>query len=249
MKTMFRHLFFGLLGSSLIASSNPPLAMALSEDEILEKLAIVPVFILLEESGSWTRNVVDLPNDGLGYVAAMRVFFNEADLISFVETVRLENPTFHQGGTFGIIDLATIMRRGSENQEIPLSPIFVPSTEAFEAARALESNFRGVPLFALQDAPGSYLPLSSNGEGDETVFSMFFSKQDAEIVLDDINRENPDNPVVAQTQVGVISFADFLDNLRNSNDQKFQFVRFAPDSEVVNQIQNLQRALQNQQAP
>ncbi|MEM7795984.1 MAG: Tic22 family protein [Cyanobacteria bacterium P01_C01_bin.118] len=244
MKATFGRFVCGLLGGGLIATAlHTPRAMALPEGELLDKFADVPVFVLIDRSGGYVTPVSDPPNDGLGNVALLRVFFSEADVISFVEQVREENPRFNQGGSVGIIDLATVHRLAREEREVPLRLIFIPQKDDFAAARALDSEFGGnvssslVPLFALQDSSGGYLPLSvTTSEAEETIFSLFFSKDDADNVLAAVQQSNP---ALTDVAVGVVSLADISERFLESDNESFQMIQFLPDSEVVNHIQGL----------
>ncbi|MBX2863966.1 MAG: hypothetical protein KTR27_10445 [Leptolyngbyaceae cyanobacterium MAG.088] len=247
MKAIFGRLLCGLLGGGMMtATLHTPQAAALSEDELLNKFADVPVFVVADSSGGYVTSVVDLPNDGMGNVALLRVFFNEPDVVNFVEQVRQEEPQFNQGGSVGVIDLASVHLLAQEERETPLKLVFIPATDDLEAARALNSDFGGnnssslVPLFALQDADGNYVSLSVNGgseESEESIFSMFFSKQDADNVLSSIQSSNPE---VAQVNIGVVSLADLSSNLLSSDNEAFERIRFLPDSEVINHIQGLE---------
>lgn len=243
MKVLFGRLLCSLLGGGLIATTlYTPQATALSEDELLDKFAEVPVFVVADASGGYVTSVVDLPNDGIGNVALLRVFFNEADVRSFVEQIRADDPRFNQGGSVGVIDLASVHRLAQEDRDVPLKLIFIPQADDLEAARALDSEFGGatssslVPLFALQDTSGNYLPVSFGDESGESIFSMFFSKQDADSVLSALTASGQD---VSQVDVGVVSLAEFSGNLLGSNNEALERVRFLPDSDVVNHIQDL----------
>lgn len=243
MKAIFGRLLCGLLGGGLMSATlHTTPAIALSEDELLDKFAEVPVFVVADSSGGYVTSVVDLPNDGIGNVSLLRVFFNEPDVLAFVEQVRQEEPQFNQGGSVGVIDLASVHRLAEEDREIPLKLVFIPASEDLQAARALDSDFGGstssslVPLFALQDASGNYVSLSVSNEPEESIFSMFFSKEDADSVLSSIQQSNPE---VGQVEVGVVSLADLSSNVLGSNNEAFERIRFLPDSDVINHIQSL----------
>lgn len=250
MKAMFGRFVCGLLGGGLMAATLHTLpAVALSEEELLDKFAQVPVFVLVDSDGGYITPISDPPNDGLGNVALLQVFFSETDVISFVEQIRTENPRFNQGGSVGVVDLATVHRLAREEREVPLKLIFIPQEDDLQAAMALDSEFGGeissslVPLFALRDASGNYLPLSvtsdsaeSGEEETETIFSMFFSKQDADNVLNVVQQSNPD---LSQVNVGVVSLADVSSDFLNTDNDAFRMIQFLPDSDVINHIQGL----------
>ena len=246
MKARFGRLLCGLLGSGLMAAAlHPPQAVALTEDELLERFSEVPVFVVADANGGYVAPVVDLPNDGIGNVALMRIFFTEDDARAFVEQIREQEPRFNQGGSVGVIDLATVHRIAQdESQDVPLKLIFIPQADELEAARALDSNFGAgsstslalVPLFAIQDAEGNYVSLSFGEETNESIFSMFFSKEDADSVLTALRASDPNLPDVS---IGVVSLANFSNEILTRDDEAAQRVRFLPDSDVINHIQNL----------
>ncbi|MEM7065658.1 MAG: Tic22 family protein [Cyanobacteria bacterium P01_B01_bin.77] len=244
MKARVGRLLCGLLGSGVMAATlHTPHAVALSEDELLNKFSEVPVFVMVDSSGGYVTPVSDLPNDGLGNVALLRVFFNEDDVVSFVRQVREENPRFHQGGSVGVIDLATVHRLAATERDVPLKLIFIPQQDDLQAALDLDSEFGGssssslVPLFTLQDASGGYLPLSVTGETEEeTLVSLFLSKEDAENVLTAVQQSNP---ALSDVSVGVVSLADISSEFLQTDNESFGLIRFLPDSDVINHIQNL----------
>ncbi len=245
MKARFSRLLCGFLGGGLMAATaNVPQTMALSEAELLDKYAEVPVFVVADANGGYVTPVVDLPNDGIGNVALLRVFFGEEDARLFVEQIREDEPRFNQGGSIGVIDLASVHRIAQEEREIPLRLIFVPQSDELEAARTLDSSFGDggstssalVPLFAIQDASGNYISLSFGNENEGPIFSMFFSKKDADDVLSALRESSPDLPDV---RVGVVSLADFSGDILARDDAALQRVRFLPDSDVINHIQSL----------
>lgn len=244
MKAIFGRLLCGLLGSGVIAATlHTPQAVALSEDELLDKFSEVPVFVMVDSSGGYVTPVSDLPNDGLGNVALLRVFFNEDDVISFVRQVREENPRFHQGGSVGVIDLATVHRLAATERDIPLKLVFIPQQDDLQAALDLDSEFGGssssslVPLFTLQDASGGYVPLSvTNETEEETLVSLFLSREDAENVLTAVQQSNP---ALSDVSIGVVSLADISSEFLQTDNESFELIRFLPDSDVINHIQDL----------
>ena len=245
MKARFSRLLCGLFGGGLLAVvANIPQAIALSEAELLEKYSEVPVFVVADANGGYVTPVVDLPNDGIGNVALLRVFFGEDDARLFVEQIRQDEPGFNQGGSIGVIDLASVHRIAQEDRELPLRLVFVPQADELEAARLLDSSFGEggstssalVPLFAIQDAAGNYLSLSFGSETSEPIFSMFLSKKDADGVLSALQESNPE---LSGVSVGVVSLAEFSGDILSRDDSELQRVRFLPDSEVINHIQDL----------
>ena len=242
MQALFNRFLCGLLGGGLVTTSvlvSP--AAALTEEEILEKMASVPVFVVADRSGGYVTSVADFPGDGVGNIALLRVFFEEADARTFVEQARARNPRFNQGGSVGLIDLATVHRIASEERDVPIRLLFVPQTEDLAAAREIDNSFGGrgaasiVPLFKIQDGAGNPIALPFGDEASERPFGMFFSKDDADGTLQSIVANQPD--LTSQLSIGVISLSNLRLELLNNDDDESRRVEFLPDSEVINYIQ------------
>ena len=85
MKATFMRSLCGLLGGGLMAVTLPMAeAIAISEADLLEKLTTVPVFVLADRSGGYITPQADFPNDDLGRIALLQVFFNETDARTLV---------------------------------------------------------------------------------------------------------------------------------------------------------------------
>lgn len=233
----------GLLSGCLLATALPMQnAIALSEEELLEKFGRVSVFVLSDGAGGYITTQADFPNDGLGNIDLLQVFFSEADARELGEQVRRVNADFRENGVVGVASLATIHLSAMESRETPLKVVFVPQSEDLEAAQALDPNFGAgennaasiVPLFGIQNAAGDFISLPF-GESGDPVIGMFFSNSDAVDVLNAVNEANPG----LQAQVGVISLARFSDLMLSSDDEAFERVMFLQNEEVVNSNQRL----------
>ena len=65
---------------------------------------------------------------------------------------------------------------------------------------------------------------------------MFLAKQDAENVLKAVQQSNPG---CSDVSVGVVSLADISGEFLSTDDESFGLIRFLPDSEWINHIQDL----------
>ena len=238
--TSFMRSLCGLLGGGLMALTLPMAeAIAVSEADLLEKLTTVPVFVLADRDGGYITPQADFPNDDLGRIALLQVFFNESDAKTLVAELQESDPGFNRGGSIGVTDLATIHRLAQEEREVPLKIVFVPQASDLEAARTLDPNFGGentsslVPLFTILDGDNNLIPLAFGDE--DPAFSMFFSNSDANAVLSSVNEAQP----ALQARIGVVSFGEFTQRMLDSEDSSFDQVRFLQAADVVNQLQEL----------
>ncbi|MEA5463956.1 Tic22 family protein [Leptothoe sp. PORK10 BA2] len=233
----------GFCGGCLLAAGLPMQnAIAISEEDLLEKFGQVSVFVLSDGAGGYVTTRADLPNDGLGDIDLLQVFFNEDDAKKLGEQVRQANADFRENGVVGIASLATIHLSAAEQRDNPLKVVFVPQEEDLEAAQALDPAFLEgannaasiVPLFGIQNGDGDFIGLSF-GDSDEQIIGMFFSSSDAMDVLAAVNEAQPG----LQAQLGVVSLGNFTQLMLNSDDEVFERVMFLQSEDVVNSNQSL----------
>lgn len=233
----------GLLGGGLLAAGLPiQTAIALSEEDLLEKFARVSVFVLTDEAGDYVTTQADFPNDGLGNIDLLQVFFNEDDARELGDQVRRVNADFRENGFVSVASLATVHLSAAEPRDTPLKIVFVPQAEDLAAAQALDPNFGAgennaasiVPLFGIQNADGDFIGLPF-GDLEEPIIGMFFSNSDAVSVVGTVNQARPE----LQAQVGVISLGNFTRLMLNSDDAAFERVMFLQNEDVVNSNQRL----------
>ncbi len=240
---MVSRLLCGLISGGLMATIlHSPQAKALSEEELLSKFSEVSVFVLSNGAGGYITTQADFPNDDLGRIDLLQVFFDEADARKVGEQLRQVSSEFRENGEVGVTNLATVHLSAAEAREIPLRVVFVPRSEDLEAAQALDPTFGTgatnasslVPLFGIQNADGDFMSLPF-GESGEPVIGMFFANSDAEAVLNAVNAQKPE----WQAQLGVVSLGSFSSQMLSSNDETFEKVRFLQSQEVVNSNQRL----------
>lgn len=242
MKAMFSRLLCGFLGGSLLSAALPMLdANALSQSELLERLAAVSVYVVTNREGNYITRQGDFPADGLGNIELLNVFFDEADAQDFAEKLTEAEPNLRGNGAVGVTNLVAVYDFAAEASEIPRKLWFVPRVEDLRAAVDLDPTFlegettTPVPLFTIEDLEGNAIALAF-GDSEERYISMFVSSQDAQSILDALKAEQPD----LQAQLVVYSLTELSNFLVASDNPTYEQVRFLQPAEVVNSNQTLE---------
>ncbi|NEP15343.1 MAG: hypothetical protein F6J97_00330 [Leptolyngbya sp. SIO4C1] len=238
MQSLLRRVFtLGLLSSSLLFGPFvTPRALALSEEEVLRKLAAVPAFVVATEEGAYITNRLVGRSEDTGEeseVALLYVFFNGQDAEEFLTLQRQENPNFNQSALVGWVELSALYQQAQTERDIPLRLLFVPEGEELSAATELNSDFSaGVPLFLPKyKEDGSYVPISVDGE---PVVPAFFSQQDLEGIL--AQQEETQPGIRDRIEIEVLSLEALIREMEESNDENLNLIYLFPDSEAINYI-------------
>lgn len=261
MKSLIRWgAMLGLMGGAMFGSFNgSPEALALSEDEILQKLESVPVFTITDAEGSpLIANIPNAPNsDNATDVAG--VFISAEDANRFVERLRQEQPEIADDIQVTVISLAEIYRldRANASNNTPLEFSYVPTREEVEEAVSVlvesdrqdelsqqngEYIYPGVPLFLATAGPNQgYMTLEYEGE---VVIPVFFDRSDLENVISRFREQQPEFADSVETEV--IQLEGVLQTLSNEDNEIVEQLMFVPDSDSLEFVGNL---LQQMDAP
>ncbi|NJM97814.1 MAG: hypothetical protein HC800_12250 [Phormidesmis sp. RL_2_1] len=169
-QTMAKTLAIAAFSASTIgvAAVNP--ALALTQEQVAQKLASVPVFVIGNDEGLIL--ISNAQEEGRLAQPSLYVFMTEQDAETFLSRANAANPEFAPEAEIGITNLQTLYQESQSNSERPLQLVYVP--EEAEAAQAAELNSGyqgGVPLFFARFEDGSLAPVEqANGE---TIFPMF----------------------------------------------------------------------------
>ncbi|MBT9313914.1 Tic22 family protein [Leptothoe spongobia] len=242
MKARLKGLLCGLIGAGLVSAALPMLEVkALSQSELLEKLAAVSVYVVTNRDGVFITRQGDFPADGLGNIELLNVFFSESDAQSFAEKLIEADPNLRGNGSIGLTNLSAVYDFAAQESDLPRKLSFSPQAEDLRAAVAIDPNFLAgettppVPLFTIEDSEGNPIALAF-GDSEETYISMFLSSRDAQGILDALNAGKPE----LQAQLSVYSLKDVSRSLVASDDAQYEKVRFFQSAEVINQNQTLE---------
>ena len=219
-----------LLGVGLGASP----ALALTQEQVSEKLASVPVFILGNEEGLILFDI-NAQSEGETPQPGLHVFMSAQRAEAFLAQANEANPEFAPDAEVGMINLKLLYQEAVANSEQPIQLMYVPEADqASQAAELSDSYQGGVPLFYAQFEDGSLAPVQQ-ADG-EPVFPMFFSRADLEALLADLGERNPE--ARAALTVGVLPLEFMLQQMQTSDNELLNQILLLPDSETINEIQS-----------
>ncbi len=251
----------GLVGGTLLGAVSPPApALALSEDEIMQKLASVPVFAITDAEGSPLIASVSNPQSANGTTEVAGVFMNPQDANRFVERLTQEQPEMAGEVQVTVISLAEVYRleQSHRQQESSIEFSYVPTRQEVESAvsvlldsgredELLQQNgeyvYPGVPLFMATAGPDQgYMTVEFDGE---VVIPLFFDREDLENVIARFQQQQPDFAATVQTDV--VQLEGVLETLRNEDNDVVGQLMFVPHSESLEFVGNMMQQMQQQQ--
>jgi nickel transport protein len=227
----------GLIGSTLLGSvaiGNLP-ALALTEEQIAQKLGSVPVFTVTDGEGSPV--VASVPNGDEQASAVAGVFISQEDAEAFVNRLKQENPELGNAVRVVPVPLAEVYKldRESESQQSGLDFAYIPDQEQLESAQAIQQNFQGTPLFVARGGQEQgYLTIQQNGQ---QLIPFFFEKEQLENM---VNRFKQQQPELASTvEMQVVPLEGVIQTLQNSDNEQLQNIVLIPSQESLEFLRSL----------
>lgn len=237
--------FGGLMVGSLIATGLN--ALALTSEEITQQLMHVPVFTVTDESGSPLVSEISEQDD---IPPVTQVFIDQADAQAFIDSLSADNPELAESVKVTPVSLARIYEVAlmGQDEETRLEFILVPEAAQVESAvNIIQSSgdleepideFAGVPLFTARSSQGEgnedvgYLTIQ---RGDSEVIPMFFTQEDLQTLLSEIESNQPD---LANTlEPHVLRLEDLIYTFETSDNAELQQIRLIPSSETLRYLQ------------
>ncbi len=233
LQTLTKTAAISVLGASLLGigiATNP--ALALTTEQVGEKLARVPVYVLGSENG---LVLISANTEGEESKPRLLVFMAEQDATAFLARENANNPEFAPDAEVSLISLEALYQETQANAEQDFKLAYVP--EASEVTQAAEVNDEyqgGVPLFYAQFEDGSLVPAPQ--ENGEPVYPMFFSSADLEAQLDNLAEQNPE--VRATVSIGVLPLENMLLEMQNNDYETLERIQLLPDSQTIEAIRS-----------
>lgn len=246
-----------IIGSSLIGSMQ---ALALPEEQIVQKLGAVPVFTITDQKGA--PLVASVPNEqnnaqNQEAKSIAGVFINQGDAQAFVEQLKTKNPDLAKSVRVVPVSLGEVYKLDQANQNNPKSLDFtyVPSKQQVDAAKALlqqngqnQNQFNGTPLFVAKagnEQKKGYLTIT---QANQQVIPFFFNKEELQNMLDRFKQKQPD--LASTVEIEVVNLEGVLQTLQKGNDQDLNQIMLVPPRESVDFVRSLKPApTQNQNQP
>lgn len=256
MKTLVRwSLTLGLVGSTILGSFGVanPRALALPEQQVMQKLQSVPVFTVTDSKGS--PLVASVPNQQNKATSVAGVFISQKDAQAFVERLKKEKPDLGNNVRVVPVSLAEVykLRRDNESKPDGLNFAFIPVQQQVQSAQALTGQngqqaqaFQGTPLFVAKagNQEGGYLTVQENGK---QLIPFFFDREQLQGMVDRFKQQKPD--LAATIKIQAVPLEGVIQTLQTSNNQQLNDIILVPSQESIAFLRSLPAASGQQAAP
>ena len=236
----------GILGSTFLAPypATNMSALALPQEEILQKLSPVPVFTITDGQGA--PLVASVSKEGEDVNASLAgVFIHKSDADAFVDRLRTENPDLAASVKVVPVSLGEVyqMNESIRDNGENLQFAFVPGQQQVESALVLleqsgkETNdFNGTPLFLAKGGnEDGYLTIQ---RGEQQVIPMFFKKEDLQGMLERFEAQQPD--IAGGIEIEVVNLEGVIEALRTDDDPFLTKIVLIPPRDTVEFIRQIQ---------
>jgi Tic22-like family len=245
----------GLIGSTLLGtvlSINAPV-LALSEQQVKEKLDSVPVYLITNPQGlPLSRPLPEAQGQKGGSVTG--VYMSQKEAQSFIrelQNVKEKDPKITEmvkSLQVTAVPLGVIYQQLQSSKGKPdrLLFAFKPVEQEIKAAMDLlqksgqrVNQFKSVPVFAVRFAPDKgYVPIKLPSDTQEIV-PLFLSKQDALGLLGQVKGQFP------KADIQVVDVDGVIKTLQDKNDEWLNRVVLVPSVESRDYIKTLPQTPSN----
>ena len=234
-----------LLGSLVVMGSQ---VLALTEQQVKEKLQPVPVFTVTDENGS--PLVANLPARGNPdeRAAVAGVFMSKKAAEAFVEQLKKGEPNLGNKIQVVPVSLAEIYALKQQNRNKPdaLNFSYVPVPQQVDHAQAIwvqqrpnnqPPKFPGTPLFVAKAGPqGGYLTIQQDGE---QIIPFFFEKEQLQTLVDRFKQQNPNQ--ASSVKIEVLPLEGVIRTLATQNNPELERILLVPSRESLEFLDSLKK--------
>ncbi|OKH38312.1 hypothetical protein NIES2119_09740 [[Phormidium ambiguum] IAM M-71] len=251
MKSIFRKgaslaIVGGTLLSSLLIGTLE--VLALSQEQILQKLAPVLVFTINNENGQTViREIRNQQQNSTAKVAG--IFISQKDAQDFLNKMKTENPQLANNMQVVPRSLADIYQLEEANKNKPeaLNFAYVPTKEQVDSALTVLrqsgqniQEFNGVPLFVLSGGPNkNYLAAQ---RGNQQIIPFFFSKAEVQAEAERIKKQQPD--LASSLQIDVVPLEGLIEAWKNRKEEWLSKIELIPAKESRDLLRTLLTEMQ-----
>lgn len=235
-----------IVGSTLLAGLQ---ALALTPEQIKQKLQVVPVFTIANNQGA--PLVAQPPNGQKGNPVA-GVFISQRDANAFLENLKTRNPALAKDVRVVPVSLAEVfqLNQGTQGKTEKLDFAYVPAKQQLDAAIAiLKANgqqvtqFNGTPLFVAR--AGKDKGFLTIQEGNTSVIPMFFNKEDLQPLVDRFKQQKPD--LASTVDIQVFPLEGVMQAMQREKDPQLDKIVLVPPRETLEFVQRQQQQQRPQQ--
>ncbi len=237
------------LGPALLPTllPQPSRAMALTLDQIVEKLKPIPVFTLANDQGEPLIATPPATATDKKPAPIAGAFIDEKDAEAFLASLKTNNPALAKTVHIVPLSLGSVYALTQKNPDTPgyLAFSYVPNQQQVQAALALLkqqgqnlTQFNGVPLFVARGgAQKTYLTIKIDGK---EVIPLFFDEQQLEALLAKFKKEQP--AIASTLEVQVLNLEGMLELMRKNNGPQFDQLVLVPSQDSLDYINSLQKS-------
>ena len=228
-----------LVGSVLAGALD---ALALTQEQIIQKLRPVPVFTIANSEGA---PLVASPQNGQKGGPVAGVFMSQKDAQAFLDNLKSRSPDVAKNVKVVPVSLAEVYKLNVSNQgkndKDKLVFTLLPSRQQVDTAQTLlkqsgeKEQFNGTPLFVARGgADKGYLTIQ---QGDKAVIPMFFKREELQILMDRFKQQDP--KMAATLEVQVLNLEGVLEVMRTKNDPQLDQILLIPPRESLEFVQKM----------
>ena len=220
-------------------------ALALTEEQVLQKLGPITVFTVTNSEGA--PLVVSVPVEEGEPLEVAGAFMSQGDAEAFVERLQTENPNLENQVQVMPASLAEVYQLDFqfEGEADDIDFIFIPVEEQAANAQPLlqpGQTLQGVPLFVARGGEqGGYLTIQQDGQ---QAVPFFFEYEQVQRIANDFQQTNPDQADTVVIQV--VPLDGVINTLRTQDTPGLENIVLVPSREGLEYLQELQ---QQQQQP
>ena len=226
--------------------------LALTQDQILQKLRPVPVFTIANSEGA---PLVASPQNGQPGGPVAGVFITQTDAQAFLDNLKTRSPDVVKNVRVVPISLAEVYRMNvanqGKNEKDKLQFTVVASRQKVDTAQSLlkksgeKEQFNGTPLFVARGGPEKgYLTIQ---QGDKAVIPMFFKKEELQTLIDRFKQQDP--KLASTLEVQVLNLEGVLEVMRTKNDPQLDQIMLIPPRESLEFVRSTMGNQQPQTRP
>lgn len=251
MKSIFRKgASLAIVGATMLSSLviGSLEVLALTQEQILQKLAPVLVFTINNETGQTViREIRNQQQNRTAKVAG--IFISQKDAQAFLDKMKTENPQLANNMQVVPRSLAEVYQLEEANKNKPeaLNFAYVPTQQQVDSALTVlrqtgknVNQFEGVPLFVLSGGPDkSYLAAQ---RGEQQIIPFFFSKEEVQEEVERIKKQQPN--LASSLQIDVVPLEGLIEAWKNRKEEWLSKIELIPSKESRDLLRTLLTEMQ-----
>jgi S1-C subfamily serine protease len=216
---------------SLIQS---PIAVALSESEVLKRLESSPVFVVTNQDNVPILGKTVNPKDRSKKIQVMTFFMSQQDAHNLVMKIKEQKPDIGKNAKVTILSMRQAYNIKGKNKDKADSLVieFKPTKQQVDdAIEILGQNgktvkeFKDIPLFYAIGGPKK--GLLTIEQKNKKVIPFYFNLQDLKVMLDQLKKKDPELSIA--TTVQATSLSQIVSALQKNNGTGVEKITLVPD--------------------